>query len=346
MIQTFENISLEMSLDSGRLKFFEWGFLKNYFIENHQEFKDQSHSMIKRAVKYILNKLPYISRWSQQINELGAFPAGHYYSPIPSRAQVATGTAHEPINDTLAGIKFNQAGQLSLLEELAGYYPDLPFKHSREDTVKGFYLDQAWFGYTDAIMLYGMIRKYRFNRIIEVGSGFSSAAMLESYDSMNESNFNLLCIEPYPDRLLSLIDVKKTPQIELLEKTVQACDLSLFAELEAGDLLFIDSSHVVKYQSDLYHLIFHILPVLKPGVMVHFHDVFYPFEYPNEWLLEGRYWNECYFLRAFLTDNPQWEIVLFNNYVNTFNGNEIKQMMPLCRQNMGGSLYLRKTNKT
>jgi hypothetical protein len=296
---------------------------------------------IKQWVKAILHRTPYLSRWSRQIHELGAFPAGHYYSPIPARAFVADQVNKHHIPDQIPGIELHTARQLKLVQQLAQHYRQMPFLHEAESEHQ-FHLNQVWFGHTDAIMLYAMICTHRFPRIIEVGSGYSTAAMLESYRSMHESDFSITCIEPYPDRLESLVDVPGCEQVTLLKKPVQACDDKLFQTLEAGDLLFIDSSHVVKYQSDLHHLLFEVLPVLKPGVMVHFHDVFYPFEYSAEWLLEGRYWNECYFLRAFLTHNSEWDIVLFNNYLNTLHGDLISELMPLCRVNQGGSLYLMK----
>ncbi len=94
--------------------------------------------------------------------------------------------------------------------------------------------------------------------------------------------------------------------------------------------------------SDLHFLIFEVLPVIQPGVFVHFHDIFRTFDYPSEWLLKGRYWNEAYFLRAFLAYNTQWEIYFFNSYVGEVFRDVLAQEMPLCLKNAGGSLYLRR----
>lgn len=109
--------------------------------------------------------------------------------------------------------------------------------------------------------------------------------------------------------------------------------------------MFIDSSHVVKCGSDLQFLIFEVLPYLKPGVFVHFHDIAYPFEYPSEWLLEGRYWNENYFLRAFLSYNSEWSIHFFTTYVYFRFGDLIREKMPLCTKNPGGSLYIQREQR-
>jgi hypothetical protein len=100
----------------------------------------------------------------------------------------------------------------------------------------------------------------------------------------------------------------------------------------------------MKYGSDLQFLMFEVLPNLPPGVFVHFHDVFYPFEYPAHWLREGRYWNEVYFLRAFLSYNNAWEIVFFTSYVEKVFEDFIRKTMPLCLKGGGASLYVRRTS--
>ncbi len=286
--------------------------------------------------------MPYISGLSRQVKELGAFPAGHYYSPIPARADVSDAIENNRSHSSLHGIRIRHQSQLSLLNELAGFYPNIPYNFRPESADEKYYYDQEFFGYTDAIMLFCMIQKHRFKNIIEVGSGFSSAAILDAYHASGISDYRLTLIEPFPERVNALIGSKPNQHVELIESAVQNCNLDRFRSLEAGDLLFIDSSHVVKFQSDLHYLLFQVLPVLKSGVLVHFHDVFFPFEYPESWLLDGRYWNECYFLQAFLTNNDQWEIELFNNYLNTTQEDVLTQLMPLCQNNHGGSIYIRK----
>ena len=96
---------------------------------------------------------------------------------------------------------------------------------------------------------------------------------------------------------------------------VQNVKLIEFEKLEPNDLLFIDSSHISKIGSDLNYLLFEVLPSLKPGVIIHFHDILYPFEYPYEWIEKGIYWNEAYLLKAFLMHNKNYEILLFNDTV-------------------------------
>ncbi len=132
-------------------------------------------------------------------------------------------------------------------------------------------------------------------------------------------------------------------KITLIEDRVQRVPIGTFKSLQAGDLLFIDSSHVLKCGSDIQFLMFDVLPQLPVGVFVHFHDVFDSFEYPTEWLLEGRYWNEGYVLRAFLSYNNAWEIYLFGNYAVRAFEKFFAEKMPLCVKNPGGSLYIRRT---
>jgi hypothetical protein len=125
--------------------------------------------------------------------------------------------------------------------------------------------------------------------MVEIGSGYSSAVMLDTAEHFPGFASRFTFIEPDPHRLLSLLKPEDSKQVALLAKAIQEVDGSILTSLEAGDLLFIDSSHVLKYGSDLHRILFEVLPVLPVGVHVHFPDVFYPFEYPTEWLRDGRY---------------------------------------------------------
>jgi len=116
----------------------------------------------------------------------------------------------------------------------------------------------------------------------------------------------------------------------------------IFDALSSNDILFIDSTHVSKTGSDVNRILFDILPRLSRGVFIHFHDVFYPFEYPKEWVYEGRAWNEDYILRAFLEYNDAFEIVLFGTWLAKFERDLLREMMPMTLENPGGSLWLRK----
>jgi len=124
---------------------------------------------------------------------------------------------------------------------------------------------------------------------------------------------------------------------------LQDVDMALFDVLESGDILFVDSTHVSKVNSDVNRIVFEILPRLARGVFVHIHDVFYPFEYPLEWLREGRAWNEQYLLRAFLQFNASFTIRLFGNYVTDRYRDWFSKHMPLCLKDTGAALWLQRT---
>ena len=117
-------------------------------------------------------------------------------------------------------------------------------------------------------------------------------------------------------------------------------DLSVFDALSANDILFVDSTHVSKTGSDVNHLFFEILPRLASGVLVHLHDIFFPFEYPQDWVLGGRSWNEIYMLRAFLQYNNAFRIVFMNTFLEHFHESRFADRMPLCLKNRGGSIWL------
>ncbi len=238
----------------------------------------------------------------------------------------------------------NKESQFGLLKEYLQYYEDLPFPEKPNRDCR-YYYENSWFGYSDAIFLYSFLRKHQPRTIIEVGSGFSSAVMLDTVERFFPSRPEIVFIDPYPDRLKHLLSAEDNERVKIIDRKIQEVPSELLPPLAPGDLLLIDSSHVVKCGSDLQVLMFDVLPHLPPGIFVNFHDVFYPFEYPSEWLTGGRYWNENYFLRAFLSYNREWEIYFFNNYVTLAFKDFLRENMPLCTKNPGGSLLIRRRSK-
>jgi hypothetical protein len=178
--------------------------------------------------------------------------------------------------------------------------------------------------------------------MIEVGCGFSSCVILDTLEA-SQLDTQLTLIEPYPETLLANIRPADKARFELKPDLIQNTPLDVFARLDAGDILFIDTSHVSKIGSDVNFIIFEVLPLLKPGVVLHFHDIFYPFEYPREWLAKGIFWNEAYILRAFLSFNPEFEILFFNSYLNHHLSVADKSRCPLIWEDPGASLWLRRT---
>jgi hypothetical protein len=150
-------------------------------------------------------------------------------------------------------------------------------------------------------------------------------------------------IEPYPDRLRGLLTEEERGTVHLLQAKVQDVPVSTFEALEDGDLLFIDSTHIVKSGSDVCFELFEVLPRLRRGVTVHFHDIFFPFEYPPDWALDqNRSWNEAHALRAFLIGNDDFEVVFFNDFFRRRFPQEASDPALVFGRNSGGSLWLRK----
>ncbi len=269
------------------------------------------------------------------------FPLGHFYSPIADPAEVR---AREGViwqrRDSMPGIDMRVDAQRALLRQLAPYAADIayPVEPTADPTVYHYKNDQ--FPCLDAEFLYALLAHTRPRAMIEVGSGFSSLITADVNRRVLGNQLDFTCIEPYPRRFLS----EGVPGISrLVCEKVQNVELSLYDRLGDGDILFIDSSHVSKVGSDVNHLFFEVLPRLKPGVMVHVHDISLPDEYPKVWVYQGRNWNEQYLLRAFLQHNSDWEIVWMAGFMATRYAEEVQQSFPrFPRLGGGGSLWLRR----
>ncbi len=308
---------------------------------------------MKALIRYVLNRLPYIGRLRKYFVEAGEWPPGHFHSPIPGREEVLRYVQSAPLQRqarysdvgedkiSLLDIQLNRQGQLDLLREFSRYYSEIPFSEQKSQGCRYFY-DQQCFHHADAVFHYSFLAHIKPKRIIEVGCGYSSAVILDAIDRAFDHRPQVTFIEPYPERLRSIFQPSDEGQVCLLEKKVQDVPLETFSALQADDLLSIDSTHIMKVGSDLQFLIFEVLPRMPIGVYVHFHDVFWPFEYPAEWLERGWYWNEDYFLRAFLAYNRAWSICFFNAYVATAFRAFIAENMPLCVKHNGSSLYIRR----
>jgi predicted O-methyltransferase YrrM len=265
---------------------------------------------------------------------------GHFYSPIPSLDEIRA--REEELFGTpassLPGVDLRAEEQLALLRELARFYPEMPFPRKQSPETRYWFENWAY-SYADAIYLYSMLRHLQPRRIIEVGSGFSSAAMLDTADRwLPETSFTF--IDPDTTTLDALLRPPDRERVTVVRSRLQEVPLATFDTLTANDILFIDSTHVSKTGSDVNRIVFDILPRLASGVSIHFHDVFYPFEYPKEWVYEGRAWNEDYILRAFLEFNDAFEIVLFGTWLARFHRDLLAELMPLTLENPGGSLWL------
>jgi hypothetical protein len=278
---------------------------------------------------------PEYEEWSRHLLFV---PPGHFYSPITTAPEVEaalTLAAAHSTQTSLPGINIDRAAMLALWHAIGS----LP--RAEHGSGRRYHPDNPHFSAPDAFVWEGMLRLLLPHRVIEVGSGWSSALLLDTIDAHFPHKVQLTFVEPYPALLRSRLGEAR--DVTIIETGVQAADPALFDTLEAGDILFIDSTHIVKTGSDVVHELFEVLPRLKSGVYVHFHDVFWPFEYSRHWtLVENRSWNELYVLRAFLTDNPAWEIVMLNDYLAKTAADEVRQHFPAFSGGLGGSLYLRK----
>ena len=300
-----------------------------------------------------LNRIPAYRRLNDALHHYDRYgsdpfirfaPPGHFYSPLPDIQFVDRykATLFDRRRKDIPGIDIHAEEQLTLLERFAEYYDEVPFTDEPSAGLR-YYFQNPYFSYGDAIILYSMLRHRRPQKIVEVGSGFSSSVMLDTNDRFCSKQIAMTFIDPYPERLLSLLTDEDTKQHEIIRDAVQNVALERFAALGADDILFIDSSHVAKVGSDVVHLVTAVLPRLARGVVVHFHDVFWPFEYPEEWIRAGRAWNENYILKAFLQFNASFKLLFFNQYIAIHHGALAKRHLPLFMTNPGGSLWIEKT---
>lgn len=236
------------------------------------------------------------------------------------------------VTSSVPGVSVDRAAMRSLADELGPLWSDLDRG--------GRYHPAEMFCEADALVFHSMLRKFQPERVIEVGSGFSTAVALDTAEAHDLST-EISCIEPYPERLRSLL--RPGDPIQLHEALVQDVPLEIYRSLGSDDILFIDSTHVVKAGSDVVWTTLHVLPTLRPGVLVHIHDVFWPFEYRPEWLRSGRDWTEIYLLHAFLSGNPEWEVLFFNDLVWSEFADVVDAYAPITKGQRPGGLWLRKT---
>jgi Methyltransferase domain len=274
------------------------------------------------------------------------FPIGHFYSPICDPVELREQEASlwpGTVSSEMPGIALNAGAQLQLLESaLAPFVPEISFSYeSTEERPPRYFYNNDQYPCLDAEVLFCMLRHFKPSRVVEIGSGYSSLITAEVNRRFRSGAMEFTCVEPYPRQFL----IDGVPGVtSLVRKKVQQAEPSLFSGLGSGDILFIDTSHVVKAGSDVNYLFFEILPSLQPGVLVHIHDIFLPDEYPKRWVLdEGRNWNEQYLVRAFLQYNEAFEIVWSSYYMCTRHAAETLAVFPRFREyGGGGSLWLRR----
>ncbi|MGC2164980.1 MAG: class I SAM-dependent methyltransferase [Gallionella sp.] len=270
---------------------------------------------------------------------VGVFPIqNHYYEPL-----FDTGNLRRPLseNRNLPGIDWNIPDQLELLESFS-FERELADTPREKEAERQFYMNNNSFLSGDAEYFYNLIRLKKPARIFEIGSGHSTLmarkAIERNMDEVSGYQCKHLCIEPYEMPWLEQTGV------EVIREKVEDVGTDLFAELEYGDILFIDSSHIIRPQGDVLFEYLELLPGLKNGVIVHIHDIFSPKDYLREWLVdEVKFWNEQYLLEAFLTCNRDWKIIGALNYLHHNHYPMLRRKCPfLTSDREPGSFYIQK----
>jgi Methyltransferase domain len=257
---------------------------------------------------FLAQSQPDVSdRWGYHIRPI------HYYEPLPDFRSITTEQITRP--RSYPGIDFRWEEQLSLLNELAAY---------RNELIEvEFDFNNDYFGNFDAAVYYSLIRHLKPQRIIEIGGGYSTRIADKALARNGQGR--LTCIEPYPEERLNGAKLN----VELIPKRVEEMDPEFFSCLKPNDILFIDSSHTVKFGSDVCYEFLEILPRIAAGVRVHVHDIFFPHDYPAEWLINRRLaLNEQYLLEAFLSFNHEFRVALSNHWLCLDHGNDAARLWP------------------
>jgi hypothetical protein len=255
----------------------------------------------------------------------------HFYSPVPDLEDLERREVWTRRSD-LSGIDFRPEAQVSLLLELGNKYGrecDWPAEPTDDPTA--FYTENSSFSFGCAAAAHCMIRDRKPRRLIEIGSGVSSIVLSNALDANERDGgppAEYTIVDPYPS---STLDALPGSRPKVVADRVEVLDRALFEGLEAGDILFIDSGHVVRIGGDVNYLVLDVLPRLAPGVSVHFHDVGLPFEYPRAYATNPAFrmlWTEAYLLQAFLEFNSEFEVVLAMAYLTADHPASFRRAFP------------------
>jgi predicted O-methyltransferase YrrM len=306
--------------------------------------EEKTRSDIDALIKERDELRAHLERVSALLENVG-YPPGHFYSPV---VDVHDNHTVRAVNERLhrhssmQEIVLDNKRVRRLMRELAAYYADFRFPRDHTASYR-YYFDNPFFGVHDGLAYFAMLRRFRARRVIEVGCGFSSCLLLDTNDRFFDGSIHITLVDPFLSDAAAHFGADAGVYAHLVEQKLQDVPIEVFEALRANDILFIDSSHVAKTGSDVVHYLFEIFPRLRSGVLIHIHDILYPFEYLPGWVLEEkRSWNESYFVHAFLQYNAAFEIVYWTNYVFHRMREDLSALMPLAMENEGGSLWLRR----
>ena len=251
----------------------------------------------------------------------------HFYFPVPDlkSLEVKDWSACHPC----ASFDFRLAEQIeSLHSKLLPFASEWAFPEVGNGDTHEFHFNNGFFEHIDAEVAYSFVRQRKPKRIIEIGGGNTTLVLCAALKKNAEAGTpgELICIQPNPAAFLK----NGLPGMtQLIEARVQQMPLDLFRTLQADDILFIDSSHVVSMDNDVLSEVLDILPELAPGVLVHFHDIFTPLDYPKKFVMTNLcFWSEQYLLQAFLSFNESFKVVWASSAMQQFHPEVLRQGFP------------------
>lgn len=269
----------------------------------------------------------------------------HYYQPIPRYESVPEGVFEEP--GRYPGFAIDPEKTRATLAELARYGAEASWP--REPRPLGEYTAaNDNFGFSSAALLHSFIRANGARKVIEIGGGYSSLITMAALEKNHGlGGYHFACVEPFPSKWLKAAIAARNASATLIEKPVETLDPAVLADLGAGDILFIDSSHCVRLASDVNFLYLQVLPRLAPGVIIHIHDIYLPYEYPRVHFFGANklFWNEQYLLAAVLSENRNFEILLPGFFAQRNMESEFKAAFPhydSARDRKTSSFWLRR----
>ena len=256
----------------------------------------------------------------------------HFYSPVPDLDDLGRRAVWSRRSE-LSGVDFRPEAQVAYLLELGDKYGrECAWSAEPSDNPLEFHTENSSFSFGCAAAAHCIIRDRKPRRLIEIGSGMSSI-VLSAALSFNERDgaepTAYTIVDPYPSPRLKTLP---GTQPNVVPERVEVVDTGLFEQLERGDIVFIDSGHVVRIGGDVNFLVLDVLPRLKPGVVIHFHDIGLPYEYPKVYATNAAFrmlWTEAYLLQAFLACNSDFEVLLGMAYLMKDRPDAFRQAFPL-----------------
>lgn len=294
---------------------------------------------------------------SDRCLEKGFLPVpANYFSPIPDLKDLEKRRVWDKKSE-MNGIDFNLKNQLILLDKLGQKYgPECNWPLRATTNPADYFVDNKSFVFGCAATSHTIIREFKPSKVIEIGSGYSSIIISNALDLNRKEdgkNAEYIIIDPFP---LPVVSRKLIHYNKLIKKRIELIDPKFFDQLDENDILFIDSGHSVRIGGDINFLYLEVLPRLRPGVIIHCHDIDMPYEYPKFYATNKafrQFWTERYLLQAFLIYNKQFEILLATTYLMRNHMAKFKKLFPSYnpripegRHAISPSFWMRRTSKS